>query len=239
MPSLWRSGAGAAGRATTGRQSIRGRISGPIPIPAPGDDEFPIRNPGSGIATTSAEDEFPIRHPGSTIASTTPLPGEGETEFPHLREHQQGQTLLPPAGSASPDSDSVSPPPADVTHSSEGGSPPHPRPAPPSASSSTPARSSPQISSAHKNSPSRAMPIERRNNTASTLRYSSLSETPTGVTGRSRDGAPERKKSVLRTALGKLFGRRKKHGGSQMSISTSGRASGMLTSSQYRSVSAP
>ena len=49
-------------RANTG-SSIRGRIGPPIPIPD--DDEFPIRSPGTGIATPLATDgnerKFPLR----------------------------------------------------------------------------------------------------------------------------------------------------------------------------------
>lgn len=37
-------------RAPTASSSIRGKISGPIPIPDD-DDEFPIRTPGAGMAT--------------------------------------------------------------------------------------------------------------------------------------------------------------------------------------------
>jgi hypothetical protein len=65
MKGLFKSGAAAPGvpnppRSRTG-DSIRGKISGPIPIP---DDEFPMRNPGTGIATS------------------TPLPEENDRQWP-------------------------------------------------------------------------------------------------------------------------------------------------------------
>lgn len=46
-PGKWR--ADAPKRVNTGGSTIRGKISAPIPFPD--DDEFPIRSPGSGIAT--------------------------------------------------------------------------------------------------------------------------------------------------------------------------------------------
>ena len=38
-------------------RSIRGRISNPIPIPGPMDDEFPMRNPGSSIVQVTDPDD--------------------------------------------------------------------------------------------------------------------------------------------------------------------------------------
>ncbi|KAJ4326763.1 hypothetical protein N0V84_002782 [Fusarium piperis] len=53
MKKPWKStpSAGGSARPRTGHHSIRGRISGPVPIPTPLDDEFPIRSPGTNIAT--------------------------------------------------------------------------------------------------------------------------------------------------------------------------------------------
>ncbi|KAH8890951.1 hypothetical protein GQ53DRAFT_163780 [Thozetella sp. PMI_491] len=83
MP-LWKSGSTASRPKTGNAKSIRGTISGPIPIPNPlDDDEFPIRNPGTSIAATSPaphDDEFPIRTRGAGIAS--PVPPETESEAP-------------------------------------------------------------------------------------------------------------------------------------------------------------
>ncbi|KAK3394685.1 hypothetical protein B0H63DRAFT_517789 [Podospora didyma] len=86
MPSLWKSGS-VAGRAKPPHKSIRGTISAPIPIPpALVDDEFPIRTPGSMVASTVLDDEFPMRKPGTGIASTVP-PVEPEIVSSH--EHQE------------------------------------------------------------------------------------------------------------------------------------------------------
>jgi hypothetical protein len=52
--------------------SIRGKISHPIPIKSPLDDEFPMRPGISAKASTTADDEFPIRS-GAGLASPTPL----------------------------------------------------------------------------------------------------------------------------------------------------------------------
>ncbi|KAA8627803.1 hypothetical protein SMACR_00345 [Sordaria macrospora] len=79
MPSIWKSGANA-GRVKAGSKSIRGTISGPIPIPNALDDdnEFPIRSLGA-IRSTKTEDEFGgIQRPGtggiaSPIASPTAI----------------------------------------------------------------------------------------------------------------------------------------------------------------------
>lgn len=79
MPSIWKSGANA-GRVKAGSKSIRGTISGPIPIPNALDDdnEFPIRSLGV-IRSTKTEDEFGgIQRPGtggiaSPIASPTAI----------------------------------------------------------------------------------------------------------------------------------------------------------------------
>lgn len=241
MPSLWKSSSSTR-RPSTGHQSIRGKISGPIPILSPTDDDFPIRNSGPGIASTTKDEELPIRDPGSGIASMTPLPEETDSELLHPQQdleqeqeqeqQQQDQTTPPPDITAIATHISH----ADVAQSASPEAPSHPPPPPPS-SSSPPLRvkTPPQRHSPPRISPQRISP--RRNNPSSTLRYSTVSEAPTGLTGRSKDGAPQRKKSTLRAALGKLFGRRKKGSGSQGSSSTIGRMSGMITSTQHRSVS--
>ncbi|KAF4968787.1 hypothetical protein FZEAL_10343 [Fusarium zealandicum] len=58
MKKPWKTtpSAGGTARPQTGQQSIRGRISGPVPISTSLDDEFPIRNPGTSIATPVQED---------------------------------------------------------------------------------------------------------------------------------------------------------------------------------------
>ncbi len=77
---------------------------------------------------------------------------------------------------------------------------------------------------------------------ASTLRYSTVSETPTGQTNQSKDrGPPSRKKSTLRSTFSKLFGRKKKKTTSD--VSDMNRASAHISelerASQHRSVGHP
>lgn len=236
MPSLWKSSPSTR-RPATAHASIRGRISGPIPIASPIDDEFPMRNSGgSSLATAVKDEEFPIRNPGTNIASMTPLPEESVSDLVQQQQQQQQQEQQDPQED---DQQTLPPQASSVTigaSASRGGDTPvqgdnpeppsHPPPPPPSGSPPARARTPPQRTSPQRTSP-------RRTNPSSTLRYSTVSEAPTGTTGRSRDGAPQRKKSTLRSALGKLFGRRKKQGSS----STIGRMSGMITTSQHRSVS--
>jgi hypothetical protein len=117
---------------------------------------------------------------------------------------------------------------------------------PPSRPASRPAsRSPPKQPSLRKNSPpgaspTRVSPPTRRapNPVLSSIRYSVVSDAPSKHTAQSKD-SPQRKKSTLRSALGRLFGRgRKKNGsGSQDSGATSARESGPLASAQHRSVS--
>lgn len=157
--------AGTPPRARTGgNETIRGRISGPIPIPSPMDDEFPMRQPGTGIAK--------------------PLDAEDDKET----------AVEPPA----PERDKQSPSPPVVSAS----------PAPVVAQNVTPdpepARTpEPRTGTALRNSP------RRGTNISSTLRYSMASQDTTAQTSSSKD-RPQRKKSTLRGALGKLFGRKKK-----------------------------
>ncbi|KAM5351617.1 hypothetical protein ACJ41O_004340 [Fusarium nematophilum] len=70
MKKPWKSAPSAGGSAQprTGQQSIRGRISGPVPISTPLDDEFPIRNPGTNIATPIRAD-FKESQPDSVLPS--------------------------------------------------------------------------------------------------------------------------------------------------------------------------
>jgi hypothetical protein len=242
MPALWKS-TSSAGRPGPGQHSsIRGRISGPIPIPSAGDDdEFPIRTPGSGIAIPANDDEnfeFPIRKPGSGIATTYPLPEDGLVEQgPEGHLQQAGQLHPPQSHTGPPDVRN----PENYSEAAEHGNtisdrelPSHAQPEVQSEGRSssghaairTPPRASP---------PQRRSPPVQRTAPPSALRYSTVSETPTAM---SKDVvSPKRKKSTLRTALGKLFGRKKKSRESQGSTPTSGRTSGMLSSTQHRSVS--
>ncbi|KAF9879901.1 hypothetical protein CkaCkLH20_02712 [Colletotrichum karsti] len=156
-------------RSMTG-QSIRGKISGPIPIPNPVDDEFPMRNPGTGIATPVTAGD--MREQQMNPPQADPVAGS-TVSVPH------------PEVSQVPRTDSVAVPPG--TGSTSGSSP----------TSAT---------HTHTNSPQ----SQRRTNMSSNLRYSAVSAS-SEQTGASKD-RPQRKKSTLRGALGKLFGRKKKNG---------------------------
>ncbi|KAI1341544.1 hypothetical protein F5Y15DRAFT_359565 [Xylariaceae sp. FL0016] len=145
-----------AGRVRPGQQNasnadLRGRISGPIPI----DDEFPMRNPGTGIA-----------HEGPPIRNVTP---------------PERVSTVPSANT-----------PPDVAREDR-------------AVSMAPSGPS-QVSY---NTPS---PQQKRTNHSSALRSSTVSDATNA------DG-PQRKKSTLKSALGKLFGRSKKRNTRQASIS--------------------
>ncbi|KAK1985369.1 hypothetical protein LZ30DRAFT_584302 [Colletotrichum cereale] len=159
---------GALPRSLTG-QSIRGKISGPIPIPSPSDDEFPMRNPGTGIATPLAAADM-----------------KEQQLFPPQAEPRAGSivSVAQPEVTPAPRTDSVVAP----------------------ARSAGSRSTSPPPSGTHGTSPQ----SQRRTNVSSNLRYSAVSVS-SEQTGESRD-RPQRKKSTLRGALGKLFGRKKKTG---------------------------
>ncbi|KAI0136618.1 hypothetical protein BJ170DRAFT_20391 [Xylariales sp. AK1849] len=146
----------SAGRPKSGPSNIRGKISGPIPIPDPAeDDEFPMRQPGTGLAT--------------------PVGNEGRSKL-----------HLPPDGSSTLEVNSTSGP-SDVA---------------PEERTESVARTGPSQASETSGNPA-----QRRTNRSSTLRYSTMS---TGTDTDQSPTAPRRKKSTLRTTLGRLFGRKKK-----------------------------
>ncbi|KAI0842887.1 hypothetical protein F5Y06DRAFT_75669 [Hypoxylon sp. FL0890] len=129
--------------------TLRGRISGPIPM----DDEFPIRNPGSGMAH-EGKPEQPESH-----VDDQPAPRSGNT-------------------------------PSDVVRTDKGDS----------VSPSGPSQAS-NVSA----SP-RPSPRQQRTVRSSALRYSTVSD------GTDTD-RPQRKKSTLKSTLGRLFKRKKKSTG--------------------------
>ncbi|KAL2017721.1 hypothetical protein VTK56DRAFT_1746 [Thermocarpiscus australiensis] len=266
MPSIFGK-PGSTSRAKPGRKSIRGTISGPIPIPStPDDDEFPIRNPGSAKALTSPDDEFPIRRPGTGIAAPLPPSDEGASssreqvvetgepghsdqqdqqacghEHEHAHEHDidnepdqeqmEVQVATPSDASDAANTSGGSSADAgrDVRPEPPSNSPPAPPPGPSTPTgrpaSRPPSRSSPRETPPLGTSPSRGSPATRRatNPVLSTVRYSTVSDPPSKPAGQSKD-SPQRKKSTLRSALGRLFGRgRKKNGnGSQVVAPESG-----------------
>lgn len=282
MPSLWKSGS-ASSRAKAGHRSIRGTISGPIPIPSTLDDEeeFPARTPDVGTTNKAmiSDDEFPIRTPGAGIASPVP-PGELDTtpeEEPTKIELAKDQALHP-SPPKTPESGSEEEqvqvqaqaqpflmPGEEPT--SEGTrietiqnlapeAPSYPAPEPPTsiiaiapvgrpASRSPPQRASPQRSLPDRVSPPRTSPLRAKtspqarritNPLPSSARYSVVSESPSK--GSQNKDAPQRKKSTLRSALGRLFGRnkRKTTSGAPSSAPISEHESEPLSSSHHRSV---
>ncbi|KAK3337156.1 hypothetical protein B0T19DRAFT_62697 [Cercophora scortea] len=277
MAPLWKSGVSGSRPKAVSHRSIRGTISGPIPIPAAvdkDDDEFPIRNPGSARAVTTNDDEFPIRIPGAGIASpippdepdTTPeeQPGnhrldekpdpesehgtvEDEDEVPDEGHRQVTPPASQPALGVVSESGHVhqgpvpeapiAPPPAPLSGSGEstGGRVSRTPPQRPSPQRSIPERTSPERVSPTTPTRSMTSPPARptTNPFPNAVRYSTLSESPSVKTGQ-----PQRKKSTLRSALGRLFGRSKKKNTSssiQESPGTPGRDSLPSGPSQHRS----
>ncbi|KAK4447709.1 hypothetical protein QBC34DRAFT_127957 [Podospora aff. communis PSN243] len=263
MPSLWKSG--AASRAKPGRnKSIRGTISAPIPIPTGlDDDEFPIRNLGSAKAATNPDDEFPIRQPGAGIASPMPPSDDATPEEqprePQQQEQQHDEQRTSPTDKPRGDEVEDATPPVtdettttdvageirtDVVQDIQPQPPSNPPPEPPSGNERPVSRSPPRKTSPKQGSPPRGFPLRTRtaplsratNPPVSLARYSLISDSPSGQTGNSKDG-PQRKKSTLRSAFSKLFGRsrRKNGGGSQDITGPSSRESKLMGSSQHRS----
>ena len=217
--NIFKSGSSPSRPKGSVRQSIRGKISGPIPIANPTDeDEFPIRKPGAAYAAPKppSDDEFPIRRPGNTIVASPP-PVEGKEAEALGQLGQQAQSSQDSAADVSESH-------VELQQSTAPEPPSEPPPAPPAAAapSSGPAGGG-------------ASPPRHRANPSSTLRYSQISAASTGNTGQSGGGRPERKKSTLRNALSRLFGRKKKLG-SQASLSMDA-VSGLAANQQHRSVS--
>lgn len=155
------------GRANTG-SSIRGKISAPIPMD---DDEFPIRSPGSGMATPLGTDGIDKQLSMPVRAST----GSGR-----------------PGGSPSRDISAT-------------------------------------VSSARPSYEAPVGPI-RHTNQPSNLRNSVIS-----VPEENEPKSPQRKKSSLRSAIGKLFGKKRKSTASD--LNRSGTRANELRNGQHRSVS--
>jgi len=170
-PGKWK--ADGPARTNTG-SSIRGKIGPPIPIPD--DDEFPIRTPGTGIATPlsgTVEQPLVLRASTATDRSAQQI-GIATSDVSELRQ-----------------------------------------------SSSTP----PQP------------PVEepfRRTTQPSALRNSNLRNSMASVPSGSSGGKPQRKKSSLRSVLGKLFGRKRKAGST--SSNEKDKSSSVLRADQHRSV---
>ncbi|KAF7545734.1 hypothetical protein G7046_g9493 [Stylonectria norvegica] len=154
------------------------------------DDEFPMRNPGTGIATPTAAEMM-------------------EFKVDPIRPEHDAQPEAPPAPQ------SVASPRPDAIHINN------------SDSDTVPADSMPVATA--------RIPPRRRPETSSAIRYSTISA-DTNETKGSKD-RPHRKKSTIRGALGKLFGRKRKANGHGSVDNTSPRdGSPRRGSNQLRSV---
>ncbi|KAI6382928.1 hypothetical protein MCOR25_000442 [Pyricularia grisea] len=118
-----------------------------------------------------------------------------------------------------------------------------PDPAPPSTPQPAQARTSHPSAKGSGNSPANSNGNSnnsdrtqfRRTNVPSTVRYSAISNNSANTGALSSDSRPQRKKSTLRNALSKLFGRKKKKGtGSSSSAGDTDRTSSVMPS-QHRS----
>ncbi|KAL2165817.1 hypothetical protein VTG60DRAFT_3755 [Thermothelomyces hinnuleus] len=221
------------------------------------DDEFPMRSPGTGIASPLPTTDGPGSSPDE------PPEQQGEPRAHKVGQRQRSKDgLSSPESAAESEVDEEKARAASVRGGSGGGRTDHaqdtiseppstPPPAPPSvpgttgersasrpASRSPPNRPSPRKTSPLADSPSKASPPMRRatNPVLNNVRYSMVSDATSKHTAQSRD-FPLRKKSTLRSALGRLFGRGKKKStnGTQDDGSASGRESRPLGSLQHRS----
>lgn len=221
-------------RPKSGYQSVRGRISSPIPIPSPlDDDEFPIRNPGTGIASSTPINES-HKQPPSLLLLPPPLPPPPPPPAVALLVAQ----TFPPAGRTEvldvpqtvPEHPST--PTQRQRHDSAAG-----------LSTSSPDGALSSVSASR-------MPGTGTTPTTTTTtvpssaaaRYSTMSShsASTGSGGGAgQNSPPRRKKSTLRSAIHKLLRRRRKEG-SLSSVSESGRPvgeEGQQQQSLHRSVS--
>ncbi|KKY30631.1 hypothetical protein UCDDA912_g09429 [Diaporthe ampelina] len=189
---------------------------------------------------TIEDDEFPIRNPGTGIASATPLDSE---PVPQLPSQQAIPTLASPVtqpfapvtqSAATPiRADTVDVPQTVPEHP---GSPsPHPYSQPHVSSGPSPEGGASSGASAARSSPARY----QRTNPSTNARFSTLStnSAKTGDTSAQdvSNSPPQRKKSTLRSALSKFL-RRKKKDGSLSSVSETDRQSALGGPSQHRSV---
>lgn len=189
-------------RPRTGHQSVRGRISGPIPIPNPlEDDEFPIRNPGTAIASSTPLDSD--MRPPPTVPPALPSPvavsfaAAPPPPPPPVSQMLSEDALM----------DMVDVPQIPQTV------PEHPgTPANPPGSATGLSDPSPESAASNVSGPRSSAKLHRTN-PSSSARYSMISATSeTGGSTDSPDGHPQRKRSTLRSAIGRLLRRKKKEG---------------------------
>lgn len=196
----WKAGAGGAApspRPRTGNKSIRGQISGPIPIPDPMDDEFPMRDPGATRATPLDGDEIAVN---DAKADTQAL------------EHDQRRQLA--------NTPLANPPRTEATGSVHDDIEAFLDTARPKSRSASTRRESPK----------------RVTKPARDQRASAMSSDTTQARG-GKEG-PQRKRSTFRSALSRLFGRKKKKNSFAETIDSSGRPTPAAASNEHhRSVS--
>ena len=229
------------------------------------DDEFPIRTPGAGIAIPLESADSPGPSPEDAPEQSGEREhGEQQDQQPRYRENSPSSNTTGEQEQVKVQASASTGPPASISAGSGGSRtdlaretrlepPSTPPPAPPTGASTPVARpeSRPASRSPHhrSKSPRKSSPLavsipppERRatNPVLSTIRYSMISDAPSKQTTQSKD-SPQRKKSTLRSALGRLFGRGKKKPGLGAQDASTGslRESRPLASAQHRSVSFP
>lgn len=236
-------------RPRTGHQTIRGRISGPIPMPNPlDDDEFPMRNPGTGIASsTPIENDMASQRllqqppPSKPSSPVTPsfAPAVAQT-FPSTAGSGGGRVdivAVPQTVLEHPSTPTQQPLPP---HSSGTGTGPSGGPSPEGGASSVSGHRS-STTNNNNNNIIKAGP-RHRTNPSSSARYSAVSansqKTGESPPDAAQNGPPQRKKSTLRSAIGKLLRRNKKKEGSLSSVSEIDRQAAIGGQhQQHRSVS--
>ncbi len=228
-------------------------VSAPVPAadgPGPSPDEPEEQQPEDLGHTSDQQDQedqqthdrepSPVRNPEREQQESVAMPFQAPVAGPASISGGSGASRTDLATDIRPEPPST-PPPAPPTGSNPSIGRAESRP----ASQSPPYRSSPRKSSPRKSSPlavspARVEPPVRRatNPPLSNVRYSVVSDAPSKQTTQSK-GSPSRKKSSIRSALGRLFGRGKKKAGneSQGQGMASVRESRPLVSAQHRSVS--
>ncbi|POR32081.1 Uncharacterized protein TPAR_07729 [Tolypocladium paradoxum] len=189
----WKAAAGAAPgpRPRTGNRSIRGQISGPIPIPDPMDDEFPMRDPGAAMATPLDGHESRVNDDKADAHAMVHDQRPQPANISFANSSRTGAT-----GSVPDDMEAF----LDTTPSG-------------SRSAST-----------------RRESRKRVTKPARDLRESAISSGTAPLRG-GKEG-PQRKKSTFRSALSRLFGRRKKNSFAETS-DTSGRPTYAAASNEH------
>lgn len=247
-------------RHRTSRQSVRGRISAPIPMPDPLQSvpDLPGVPGPSGTGHEPSHSPMP-QSPGAasfvpeaTEAVPIAAPVEIQTVAPEPDTSGPTAATIPPASTAllSPsqrETGKISPASAGLSKTPpqqpSPASTPQPRPLskrPAHAATAGPAMVPDIASAASRSTPSServSSVLQQRVRASSTLRYSEasvLSESPRISHGRggSSDARPQRKKSGFRGAFSKLFSRRKQTDSSP----PSGATPGYVAAPQHRSV---